>query len=60
MGAAVDFYADKRVKSGPLLLGTVDLEAGGNILFFRSAGKNPSSQGIDIDFVGILLEREKP
>jgi hypothetical protein len=59
MGEPIDLYADERAKSGPLLLGAVDLEAGGNILFFRSAGKNPASQGIDIDFVGIVLEREK-
>jgi hypothetical protein len=60
LGEPVDLHADTRAKSGPLLLGAVDLEAGGNILFFRSAGKNPASQGIDIDLVGILLEREKP
>ncbi len=57
LGEPVDLYAAERAKSAPLLLGTVELEAGGNILFFRSAGKNPASRGIDIDFVGITLER---
>lgn len=57
LGEPVDLYAAERAKSAPLLLGTVELEAGGNILFFRSAGRNPASRGIDIDFVGITLER---
>jgi hypothetical protein len=57
LGEPVDLYADKRAKSPPLLLGVVDLEAGGNILFFRSTGKNSASKGIDIDLVTIVLER---
>jgi hypothetical protein len=56
----VDLYANERAKTGPLLLGVADLEAGGNVLFFRSAGKNAASQGIDIELVTIVLEREKP
>jgi hypothetical protein len=57
LGEPVDLYADQRTKSDPLLLGAVDLAAGGNILFFRSAGKNSASMGIDIDLVSIVLER---
>jgi hypothetical protein len=59
LGEPVDLYASERAKRGPLLLGEADLEAGGNILFFRSAGKDPASQGIDIDLVRIVLERVK-
>jgi hypothetical protein len=57
LGEAVDLYAVERARSGPLLLGEAALEAGGNILFFRSAGKNAASSGIDIDLVSIILER---
>jgi hypothetical protein len=59
LGEPVDLYADKRAKSGPLPLGVVDLEEGSNILFFRSAGKNPVSRGIDLDLVSIVLERSR-
>jgi hypothetical protein len=57
LGEPVDFYADERAKSALRLLGVAELEAGGNVLFFRSAGKNAASQGIDIDLVTLVLER---
>jgi hypothetical protein len=57
LGEPVDFYADERAKSDLRLLGVAELEAGGNVLFFRSAGKNAASQGIDIDLVTLVLER---
>jgi hypothetical protein len=57
LGEPVDLYTTVRAKSGPLSLGDVDLEKGGNILFFRSAGRNPASQGIDLDLITIVLER---
>ncbi len=60
LGEAVDLYTAVRAKSAPLLLGVADLEADRNILFFRSAGKNAASEGIDIDLVTIVLKREKP
>jgi hypothetical protein len=59
LGEPVDLYAEARARSAPLLLGEVDLEAGGNVLFFRSAGKNSASQGIDLDLVSIILERRR-
>jgi hypothetical protein len=57
LGEPVDFYAAARAKSGALALGEVDLEEKENVLFFRSAGRNPASAGIDLDLVSIILER---
>jgi hypothetical protein len=57
LGEAVDLFAAERSKSGPLSLGEVDLDAGVNVLFFRSAGKSARSRGIGLDLVTIVLER---
>ncbi len=59
LGEAVDLYAKEKARSGPLLLGEAELDAGGNVLFFRSGGKNEASEGIDLDLVTITLERQK-
>jgi hypothetical protein len=59
LGEPVDLYAEARAKSAPLLLGEADLEAGANVLFFRSAGKNAASEGINLDLVSIILERRR-
>jgi D-arabinan exo alpha-(1,3)/(1,5)-arabinofuranosidase (non-reducing end) len=57
LGAAVDFYSAERAKSDAVELGQADLAEGENVLFFRVVGKNPSSSGIAMDLVTIVLER---
>jgi hypothetical protein len=59
LGAPQDLYSSGRTKRGPLPLGEADLAEGANVLFFRSAGRNDSSEGIGIDLVEVILERSR-
>lgn len=53
-----DFYAEKSILSGRVLLGRLDLAEGKNNLMFKLVGKNEKSSGLGLDLVSVICVRE--
>ncbi|MHB0960608.1 MAG: glycoside hydrolase family 172 protein [Pirellulaceae bacterium] len=56
-GEAVDLYAEQRRASGPLTLGTIDVEEGVATLLFKLVRKNDKSAGFGLDLATVECQR---
>lgn len=56
-GDPVNLYAEKLRASEVLPLGTLDMSAGGNVVFLHVLGKDPASRGQKLDLIELLFER---
>ncbi len=57
LGEPIDLYSAEMKMSTSLVLGTVDLSEGNNVLYFKLIGKNSHSGGLNMKLVELIFER---
>ncbi len=59
-GPQIDLYAPQREPTGePLLLGTLDVPEGANLLMLKIVGKNPAATGYGLDLGTVQWQRRE-
>ncbi|GEM_PF-2410163 len=58
-GEAVNLYAAEMAVSGPLKLGTFEMDKGENIVSLHLVGADPRAKGMGFDIAEIIFEKAK-
>lgn len=59
LGEPADLYSADLKISGLMPMGTLNMNQGNNVLYFKLTGQNPVSKGLNMRLVEIIFERSK-